>query len=65
MKNSFLPNLKTKAKDAGWRIEQTTGNHWQFFSPDGKTIIVVAGTPSDWRAQRKVAAQFKRVGLEV
>lgn len=62
MKN-FLADIKNKAKESGWRFEQTTSGHWKFFSPDGITIILVSGTPSDWRVQRKVTSDFKRAGL--
>lgn len=65
MKNTNLNHLKTVAVAAGWRVRATKGGHWQFFSPDNKTIILVSGSPGDWRAQRKCAADFKRAGLTV
>jgi len=65
MKSPILEDLKQVAKTHGWTFERTKKNQWQFFSPDGKHIIVVSGTPSDWRSQRKIYAQFKRAGLTV
>lgn len=63
MKSPILEDIKTVAKENGWTFERTKKNQWQFFSPDGKHIIVVSGTPSDWRSQRKIYAQFKKAGL--
>lgn len=52
------------AADNGWRVETRGSNHRQAYSPDGKYIITVAATPSDWRAHMNVKAQFKRAGLD-
>lgn len=63
MKSSFLENLKKLAKNQNWKFEKTKNNHYKFYSPDGKYIIVVSGTPSDFRAQKKAYADFKRAGM--
>lgn len=65
MKNTNLVHLKSIAVEAGWRVRATKGGHWQFFSPDKKTIILVSGSPGDYRAQAKSKADFKRAGLAV
>jgi hypothetical protein len=63
MKSSILDDLKRLAKAQHWTFARTKNNHWKFFSADGKHIIVISGTPSDWRAQRKTYSDFKRAGL--
>lgn len=35
-----------------------------FYSPDGRTIITVAATPSDFRGLRNARAELRRAGLE-
>ncbi len=63
MKCGILEDIKRVAKENDWTFKRTHNNHWQFLSPNGKNIVVVAGTPSDWRAQRKIYAEFKKAGL--
>jgi len=65
MKSPMLDDLKKLATAQKWTFERTNNNHWKFFSADGKHIIVVSGTSSDWRAQRKAYADFKRAGLVI
>lgn len=65
MKSGILDDLKRLAKEQNWTFERTKNNHWKFFSPDGKHIIVVSGTPSDWRSQRKAYADFKKAGMKI
>lgn len=65
MKSSFLEDVKRLAKEQSWTFERTKNNHWKFFSPDGKNIVVISGTPSDWRAQRKAYSDFKKAGMKI
>jgi len=65
MKSSILEDIKRLAKEQDWCFERTKNNHWKFFSPDGKHIIVISGTPSDWRAQKKAYADFRKAGMTI
>jgi hypothetical protein len=59
-----LEDIIDLAQQKGWRVK--TGNgHKQVFSPDGKSIVTVAGTPSDYRALLNIKADFKRAGLDM
>ena len=51
--------VKKLAKEAGWQVSRTKGGHTQLKPPVGE-IIVVACTPSDWRAKRNTLARIKR-----
>jgi hypothetical protein len=52
------------AQQKGWRVK-VGDSHKQLFSPDGKKIVTVAGTPSDHRALMNIRAEFKRAGLDM
>ncbi len=55
--------LIEEAQRQGWRAERTQRGHWQLFAPDGRTIVTLPGTPSDWRAFRNTIAQMRRAGF--
>lgn len=56
--------LRRLAKQQGWRVEPTKGSHWRFIPPDPtQRQVITAGTPSDRRALRNIAADLKRSGL--
>jgi len=57
--------LAQQALREGWRIERTTGGHIRWLAPDARTIIISAGTPSDWRAEHNLRARLRRAGLAV
>ncbi len=60
-----LLQLVELADQAGWRVVQTRRNHFAFYSPDGRTIVTIAGTPSDRRTRRNDKARLRRAGLEL
>lgn len=55
--------LLDAARQAGWRVQD--GKHIKLFPPLPHPMIVVAKTPSDWRAFRNNRAACRRAGLNV
>jgi hypothetical protein len=49
----------------GWRVEwpSSGANHGKAYSPDGKHIVVLSGTPGKGRAFQNQLAQLKRCGF--
>lgn len=68
-KSDDLNKLLDHARDRGWRIEggNTGGKkqrHWKCLSPDGKTIVVIPSSASDYRSLKNARAALKRAGLK-
>lgn len=62
--DSKFRDLVEAAKKQGFTIERTKGNHWKFIPPDKtKVIVIVAGSPSDFRAINKITSRLKNSGL--
>lgn len=57
--------LAARALAAGWEIRRTASNHFAWRAPEGRALIVSAGTPSDWRSARNLRARLRRAGLDV
>lgn len=55
-------DLLALAKQHGCTVSRTRRNHWKVLCPDGVTVVIVSGTPSDWRALQNAAAQIRRGG---
>jgi len=48
----------------GWRIERLTTGHLRFVPPDKtKHMVVVGGTPSDFRWLQNTISKLRRSGL--
>lgn len=47
----------------GWRVEPSSDG-WKCFSPDGKKIITIHATCSDYRAGMNILSEFKKAGFE-
>lgn len=60
--NKDVRALLKLARRQGWRV-LTNGNHFKWYSPDGKTLIVTANTPSDRRALMNMTRDLRRAGL--
>lgn len=43
----------------GWRVEYTGSNHLRLTHPDARKPVFVSGSPSDWRAMRKVRRDMR------
>jgi hypothetical protein len=68
-KSDELDKLLSHARKHGWRLEggNTGGKkqrHWKCLSPDGKTIVVLPTSASDYRSLKNARAALKRSGLE-
>lgn len=55
-------SLVDLAKEQGWEHSRTSGGHHRLVSPLGR-IVMMSGTPSDYRAVKNFRAQLKRSGL--
>jgi hypothetical protein len=50
----------------GWRYERgNCGAHPVLFAPDGKSMVRISLTSSDYRATRNMIAQIRRAGGKV
>jgi hypothetical protein len=54
---------RKRALALGWRILPLKSGHERWLSPDGKTQVLVSGTPSDHRAMKNALADLRRAGL--
>jgi predicted RNA binding protein YcfA (HicA-like mRNA interferase family) len=63
MKKDFK-KVRQEAEAQGWRVRATKKGHWQFFAPDGRTIVTAPGTPSDHRALANTISDLRRAGFK-
>lgn len=58
--------LVEKARDAGWRVEET-GVAFKLYTPNGRDIVILHKTPSDHRALKNARSLMRRAdpNLEV
>lgn len=56
--------LVEELRHQGWRVEPGTSGKLICKSPDGVTIVVLHGTPSDFRWRRNAISQLKRGGFK-
>jgi len=54
--------LAADLESQGWRIEQGKSGKLLCKSPDGATIVVLHGTPSDHRWKQNAISQLRRGG---
>lgn len=64
-KDKDLEELIDDAKRQKWGHRTTKEGHAQLFAPDGKGIVVFAGTPSDRRSFDNSLAEMKRLGYQL
>jgi hypothetical protein len=66
------PSFKDKEMD--WLVEACWGQGWwcergtkfiEAFTPDGKSMIPIPGTSSDFRSFTNTRAQLRRAGLDI
>lgn len=59
--------LEEAAREQGWEVEQTRGNHRKFIPPAGNDApyIFSSGTPSDYRAVKNCRAKLRRAGVRI
>lgn len=55
--------LVDEAVRQGWRSKVLSSGHVQVFSPDGRTIVTLAGTPSGQRWRVKAISQLRKGGF--
>ena len=61
---SDLKRLIRAAQRQGWAVQKRRSGHYQLTPPArGSPLIVVSGTPGDYRAFVKARCQLKRAGL--
>lgn len=59
-----MKGLVKLAEASGFRVEHTSKNHLRFLAPDGVTIVISAGTPSDSRSMKNLLARLRNAGLQ-
>jgi hypothetical protein len=59
-RSSYLRDLHTLARAAGWTIALTRGNHIRLTHPKVAAPVFAASTPSDHRALANVRAELQR-----
>lgn len=59
-----LKVLRRRAEHQGWAVAPTGGGHVRFVAPDG-TVVILATSPSDWRAEKNDTARLRRAGLDI
>jgi hypothetical protein len=47
----------------GWRVGRRTKHGLRLLSPDGRAVVTLANSPSDFRAWRNTLAALRRAGL--
>lgn len=63
MKDKELDQLRRLAVAQGWRVVRTNKDHYKWYAPDGKTMVVSGSTPSDHRAIKNQKALMRRAGF--
>lgn len=63
--NKEVRKLVKSARQAGLRVERTSGNHIRFIDKAGRTVVTTSGTPSDHRSVKNAAARLRRAGWAV
>lgn len=58
-----MDRVVKEARSQGWRVEQTKGNHWRFYAPDGVHIVHGPGTPSVRRSIDNTIAELRKYGF--
>lgn len=64
MAHKETTKLVKTLRQQGWRVDLLKGGHYRAYSPDGKGIVHIAGTPSDRRAMANTIAQLRRYGYK-
>lgn len=55
--------LHKELRRAGWRLERHKGG-MKCYSPNGKSIVVMHETPSEYRGEKNLMSEFRRAGFE-
>lgn len=58
-------DLYDLAREHGWTVEISNGNHLRWIDPDGNVVSHTSSTPSDWRAVKNLRKQLRAGGLPV
>ena len=59
-----IAQLIATARQQGWGVERRRSGHYMLTPPSRATpLIVVSGTPSDFRALAKIRSQLRRAGV--
>lgn len=63
MKCKELKQLRRQAEHQGWRVVRTSADHYKWYAPDGKSMVVSGSTPSDYRAIKNQKSLMRRAGF--
>lgn len=62
MKPKERKELFRQLQRAGWRVTQARKG-WKCYSPDGRHIVTIHNTTSEYRGTRNVLSEFKKAGF--
>lgn len=62
MADSGIRYLLRQARAAGFTTQRAKSGHWKIRAADGRLVATCAGTPSDHRGVRNLAAALRRAG---
>lgn len=61
-----ISQLIDRARAQGWAVTRRRSGHWMLTPPTrAGPLIVISGSPSDYRAYAKIRCQLKRAGLRL
>jgi len=64
MATKEIRKLVKSLQEQGWRVDQLKSGHYRAYSPSGKGIVHIAGTPSDHRDLANTLARLRKLGYK-
>ncbi len=65
VKAKAIDNLIKKAWDAGWWCEKRATGHIMAYAPDGKGMVLLPSSPSDYRGVKNARSLLRKYGLKL
>jgi hypothetical protein len=60
-----IDNLIKKAWEDGWWCKKCGNGHVMAYAPDGKSMVLLPSTPSDYRGIKNARALLRKYGLKL
>lgn len=65
VKTAAIDNLIAKAWEDGWWCEKRATGHVMAYSPDGKGMVLLPSSPSDYRSVKNARSLLRKYGLKL